>query len=76
MTIDKIIPNLLDYIRRKYPDDYMDLLRTKPLPSAGHAALGNPDHPYWSSQECFDLYEHLLSELRGEDLEAILHDKP
>lgn len=69
-SIDEVLPFLLEILRRNEPDTYLRLLTSRPLPAAGHAALTNPSHPYWETDQCFALYDHLLKELEGYCIET------
>ena len=72
MTLDKIIPRLLAALRRENPRLYTDTVTNHPRPLE---AIFDSDHPYWSSDECFALYEDLLKTLNGMvDLEDLLND--
>jgi hypothetical protein len=71
MTLDIIIPRLIDMLRTEYPDEYLDLLETPPLPSG---CFGNPSHEFWESPECMNLYEDLLTRIdqNGGDIALLL----
>lgn len=73
MTLDKIIPRLLAALRRENPRLYTNIVTNHPRPLED---TSSPDHPYWSSDECFALYDELLKLLNGMvDLEELLNQE-